>query len=101
MFLAMKTAERLSPAPTACPGDATAQFNLGAMYYYAQGVAQDYAAALSWFRKAADQGYAEAQNNLGVMYATDQGHARAQCNLGVFRAQGRGGRPPHGRGLFS
>jgi uncharacterized protein len=52
MFLAMKTAEQLSPAPTACPGDATAQFNLGAMYYYAQGVAQDYAAALSWFRKA-------------------------------------------------
>ena len=60
-------------------------------------------------RLAAEQGYARAQFNLGVMYATgrgvpkddakavkwyrlaaDQGYARAQFNLGVMYATGRG-----------
>ena len=60
-------------------------------------------------RRAADQGDARAQNNLGVMYATgqgvlqdageavkwfrraaDQGDARAQNNLGVMYANGQG-----------
>ena len=34
---------------------------------------QDYAQAASWFRKAAEQGYADAQNNLGVVYQFGQG----------------------------
>ena len=34
---------------------------------------QDYAAAVTWWRKAADQGLASAQYNLGVMYANGQG----------------------------
>ena len=34
---------------------------------------QDYAQAAAWYRKAADQGYAGAQYNLGVMYANGQG----------------------------
>src|SRR5262249_438719 len=37
-------------------GNATAQNNLGSLYEQGQGVAQDCAAALSWYRKAADQG---------------------------------------------
>ena len=57
-------------------GDAGAQFNLGVMYAKGQGVAQDYAQAVSWYRKAADQGNAGAQFNLGFMYAKGQGVAQ-------------------------
>ena len=39
------------------------------MYAKGQGVPQDYSKALSWFRLAADQGNALAQNALGLMYA--------------------------------
>jgi clan AA aspartic protease (TIGR02281 family) len=39
------------------------------MYEKGQGVAQDYAAALNWYRRAADQGYAPAKNILAVMPA--------------------------------
>jgi len=67
--------------PLADQGDKWAQGMLGTMYdegsgvpqNYAlrrlyekgHGVLQDYAEAAKWFRKAADQGYAQAQNNLG------------------------------------
>ena len=34
---------------------------------------QDYAEAAKWFRKAAEQGDAKAQYNLGIMYAKGQG----------------------------
>ena len=50
-------------------GDAEAQFNLGKMYANGQGVPQDYREAVKWFRLAADQGMAGAQNALGGMYA--------------------------------
>ena len=49
-------------------GHVNAQFNLGIMYAYSQGVPQDYAEAVMWYRMAAEQGNANAQNNLGVMY---------------------------------
>jgi hypothetical protein len=43
------------------------------MYYYqGQGRKQDHAEAVKWFRKAAEQGDAKAQFNLGVMYAKGQ-----------------------------
>lgn len=64
---------------------------------------------VSWIRKAADQGDADAQFNLGVMYASghdvaqdyktamwwyrkaaDQGYAKAQCNLGSMYYEGHG-----------
>ena len=54
-------------------GGASAQSNLGVMYENGTGVAQDSAAAVSWYRKAADQGDAKAQYNLGLMYAKGQG----------------------------
>jgi TPR repeat protein len=72
-------------------------------------VTQDYAEAARWYRRAADQGLAAAQFNLGLMYdngqgttqdyaeaarwyrkAADQGLAAAQFNLGVMYAKGRG-----------
>jgi uncharacterized protein len=41
--------------PLADQGDASAQYNLGLMYANGQGAPQDYAAAVRWFRKAADR----------------------------------------------
>jgi TPR repeat protein len=36
-------------------------------------VLKDYKQAVYWYQKAADQGYAEAQSILGVMYANGKG----------------------------
>ncbi len=74
-----------------------------------QGVPQSYTEAMRWYRLAADQGYANAQNNLGSIYiygrgvpqnyaeamkwyrlAADQGNARAQVNLGIMYGKGQG-----------
>ena len=72
------------------------------MYEAGEGVPQDYAEAVRWYRKAADAGIAAAEYNLGRSYftghgvpqdyaeafrwsrkAADSGHAAAQTNLGV------------------
>ena len=91
--------------------------NLGVMYYHGQGVAQDYSAAMKWYRMAADQGNAQfavqsrrscTTNGRGVAQdysaamkwyrmAADQGLAQVQCNLGFMYHQGLGVAP----GLFS
>ena len=89
--------------------DAEAQFSLGLMYELGQGVPQDYAEAVKWYRMAAEQGHAAAQFNLGLMYAegqgvtqdhteavkwyrlaAEQGYAGAQYNLGFMYAKGQG-----------
>ncbi len=54
-------------------GDAEVQFNLGLMYEQGQGVPQDYAEAVRWYRLAAEQGFTAAQVNLGMMYAQGRG----------------------------
>ncbi len=54
-------------------GEASAQWQLGIMYYGGLGVPKDYQEAVKWFRKAADQGFDDAQYNLGVMYAHGEG----------------------------
>ena len=70
---------------------------------------KDNADAVKTYRKAAARGFAEAQNNLGLIYvlgrgvpqddaeavkwfrkAAAQGYAPAQNNLGEMRRQGRG-----------
>jgi len=43
------------------------------MYDGGRGVAQDYKAAVSWYTKAAAQGDAGAQTDLGLKYAKGQG----------------------------
>ena len=82
---------------------------ISVMYERGKGVTQDYAEAMRWYRKAADQGEASAQYNLGVIcfkgqgvtqdyaeamkwfrIAADQGHARAQTGLGRMYEKGRG-----------
>ena len=91
-------------------GDAGAQYYLGLMYVYGDGVPQDYAEALpTWYRRAAEQGVARAQYYLGLMYvygfvvpqnytkaadwyrrAAEQGAELAQFNLGVMYYNGEG-----------
>ena len=48
-------------------GHISAQNNIGFMYHYGYGVARDYAEARYWYRKAAEQGDANAQHNLRLL----------------------------------
>ncbi len=86
------------------------QFDRGFKYETGQSVKQDDAQAASWYQKAADRGYASAQNNLGRMYengrgglakddtqavfwykkAAEQDCSAAQSNLGNMYATGHG-----------
>lgn len=43
-------------------------YEIGSMYAEGEGVSQDYAEALKYYRKAAEQGVLPAQNKLGEMY---------------------------------
>ena len=42
-----------------------AQYSLGNAYYNGDGVAEDVEVAMEWYRKAAEQGQADAQQMLG------------------------------------
>ena len=78
-------------------------------YYGKNGVSKDYAEAVKWYRKAAEQGYAYAQYSLGYCYecgkgvsvdyaeavkwyrkAAEQGDASAQFSLGYCYKNGQG-----------
>jgi hypothetical protein len=91
-----------------------ALFNLSAMYTRGEGVEKDAVQAVHWCRKAAEQGFAQAQYNLGCMYdergdeygegvekdavqaahwwqkAAVQEYAAAQYNLGLMYRVGKG-----------
>ena len=54
-------------------GATEAQYSLGVKYRTGEGVPQDAAEAVRWFRLAAEQGLASAQYNLGNMYRTGEG----------------------------
>ena len=54
-------------------GDPTAQFHLGYMYFWGDGVAQDFAEAAKWLRLAAEQCYSLGQFNLGLSYKNGKG----------------------------
>lgn len=90
-------------------GDASAQFETGYCYYHGLGTSVDYAEAVYWYRKAADQNHRIALNNLGVCYelgkgvsknyyealryyrkSADLGNSTSQCNLGLCYEFGRG-----------
>lgn len=85
------------------PTDPEAQNALGNKYY----IAKDYELAMKWWHTAANNGYAEAQCNLGFMYvkgygvnqdykeamkwyrkAAEQRQAEAQYNIGVMYEYG-------------
>jgi serine/threonine protein kinase len=87
-----------------------AQYRLGYMYEKGLGTDKDPAKALQLYRSAAEHGYAEAQNLIGILYATgtggvtqddkqavdwyqkaaDQNFAKAEKNLGDMYFFGRG-----------
>jgi serine/threonine-protein kinase len=87
-----------------------AQYRLGYMYEKGLGTDKDPGKALQLYRSAAEHGYAEAQNLLGILYATvtagvtqddkqavdwyqkaaDQNFAKAEKNLGDMYFFGRG-----------
>jgi TPR repeat protein len=54
--------------PLAKQGDALAQFNLALLYHSGSGVEADEQKALSWYHKAADNGYYYAQEYLAIGY---------------------------------
>jgi TPR repeat protein len=95
--------------PLARAGDAMAQFFVGSFYSRGEGVLQDDEVAVSWWRKAAEQGLARAQNELGTALtdgrgiepdpveavawfrrAAAQDLAVAQANLGLMYWNGLG-----------
>jgi TPR repeat protein len=57
-------------------GDAISMANLGKLYQYGQGVAQDYVKARDLYEKAAANGYANAMSNLGGLYESGAGVAQ-------------------------
>ena len=58
-------------------GDAKARYELGRAFFSGTlGVAKDDAEAVKWFRKAAEQNYADAQYILGVCYDSGEGVAK-------------------------
>ena len=90
--------------------DLKQQYKKGLDYYEGRnGVDKNFIMAISYFQKAAEQGLAEAQCDLGTCYiygngvtenyeiavfwyrkAAEQGDARAQCNLGLCYSKGYG-----------
>lgn len=102
---ATATPEASSPAAAPEVSNATEQNTLGDKYYEVK----NYAEAVKWYRKAAEQGHAGAQANLGFMYrndfgvkqdyvaavewyrkAAEQNDAHAQNNLGFMYQGGYG-----------
>ena len=59
-------------------GDADAQFNLGSMYRYGDGVSQDDKTAVKWYTLAAKQGHADAKRKLNEIKAEEKRIADAK-----------------------
>ena len=57
----------------AAQGDQGAEYNLGVSYDQGAGVPQDSAVAVSLFRRAAQKGYADAQNSMGAQCTKGEG----------------------------
>ena len=84
--------------PLAQSGDPDAQFNMGQAYKLGRGVKTDPSAAIDWYGKAARQGHARAEDNLGLLMfqqgdragalpylqrAAERGEPRAQYIVGT------------------
>jgi TPR repeat protein len=90
-------------------GDPDSEFQLGVRYALGEGIPEDSAKAMKWFRKAAEQGFAPAQSMLGSCFLTgesvakdsaeavkwlrkaaEQGDSTGQLNLGFAYSRGEG-----------
>ena len=84
--------------PLAESGDADAQFNIAQAYKFGRGVPQDMTAAIDYYRKAAAQGHAQAEDNAGLLLyqqgrqseampyldrSAERGESRAQYLVGI------------------
>jgi len=56
-----------------------AQFIMGACYHEGKEVPKNYAEAVKWYRKAAEQGEAVAQWHLGAFYCKGEGVQQDAC----------------------
>jgi TPR repeat protein len=56
-------------------GDVEPQVEFGRRYDKGEGVVKDHVEAAKWYRKAAEQNYAAAQDNLAICYEYGQGVA--------------------------
>lgn len=65
------------PREQAESGDADAQFKLGNMYLFGQGMPQNEETAAAWYQKAAQQGHREAMLTLGLLHQTGRGVSRS------------------------
>ncbi len=84
--------KRVTAFALAEQGIAETQFYLGLMYEKGLGVPQDYAEAVRWYRKAAEQGHAKAQRTLARMHSrgVTQDHVQAHMWFNLAAA----GSPP-------
>lgn len=64
--------------------NADVQFGMGLKFANGAGTATDYAQAVEWYRKAADQSHPLAQFNLAMMYAKGQGVARNDAESAIW-----------------
>lgn len=72
----------------AIAGDADAQFNLGQAYKLGRGVAVDLKQAEDWYRRAAAQGHAQAQDNYGLLLYQNGKRAEAMPVLKISADRG-------------
>jgi uncharacterized protein len=59
--------------PLAEHGHPVAQYNIGVMHEWGNGVPQDNANALKWYKRSAERSNKDAQNNLGALYSKGEG----------------------------
>ena len=106
-----QAAQLLTPLATA--GNPQAQYRLGTLHYLGQGIPEDEKQAIYWWKKAANQGSADAMFQLGSAFlfgnqtakivpdpdreaatwffqAASAGHADAQYHLGLLFLAGKG-----------
>lgn len=95
--------------PLAEQGDVWAQYHLGIMHEYGEGVEENHLKAVHWYSLAAEKGLPSAQFSLGIMYdrgdgvtksatvavkwltlAAEQGEVKAQASLGGMYTEGDG-----------
>ena len=101
--------DELTQRAKAKGGDPDARFCLGLKYYQGSGCTRDFSKAACWYRKAAEQGHAEAQEKLAEMIdlgqglsrnpeeaaewyrkAAEQDRVKAQARLAIMLDQGEG-----------
>lgn len=73
-------------------GEASAQYDLGNMYYHGKNVTQDFKRAAVWYQKASVQGHTSAQYKLADMYYSGVGVEKdySMCRILAASAASKG-----------